>query len=192
MSEDISGILKSAAAAARPVVDGLDEAHFDDRTPCAEYGVKDLLNHLFLVVVNFQVLATGAGADFSTTPDRLTGDWRGEFGAETERLVAAWSAPEALEGVSAGMGLPQPVVARMALLDLTLHAWDLARATGQDYAPDAGVVDELLEFLVMMAPMARENGMLGEPVEVSADAPAFDRLLGGSGRDPRWSGRPIE
>lgn len=192
MSEDICGLLKSAAAAARPVVDGIDDARLGDPTPCAEYDVKNLINHLFLVVTNFQVLAAGEGADFSTTPDRLTGDWRGEFAAETERLVAAWSAPGALEGVSAGMGLPQTTVARMVLLDLTLHAWDLARATGQDFTPVPGAADSLHGFMDEMGPTARKMGMLGEPVEVAADAPAFERLLGLSGRDPRWSGRPIE
>ena len=192
MSEDISGLLETAAATARPVVDGIDEKHFGDPTPCAEYDVKDLLNHLFLVVTNFQALASGAEADFSATPDRLTGDWRGEFGAETERLVVAWSAPGAMEGVAAGMGLPQPIVARMALLDLTLHAWDLARATGQDFAPAPEVVDTLLGFLATMAPMARQNGVLGEPVDVGEGASDFERLLGRSGRDPRWTGRPIE
>lgn len=192
MSEDIPGVLKSAAAVARPVVEGVTEARFGDPTPCAEYDVKELLNHLFLVVTNFQALAKGGTADFSTTPDRLTGDWRGEFGAETERLVEAWSAPEALEGVSAGMGLPQPVVAKMILLDLTIHAWDLARATGRDFTPDPRAVSVLLGFLGDMAPMARANGVFGEEVEVGDDATDFERLLGGSGRDPQWKGRPIE
>lgn len=192
MSEEISGLLKSAAAAARPVVDGVGEEHFGAPTPCAEYDVKALLNHLFQVVTNFQALASRGSADFSSTPDRLTGDWRGEFGAETERLVAAWSAPDALEGVSAGMGLPQAIVARMALLDLTLHAWDLARATGQDFTPADGTVSALFELVDTMAPTARERGMFGEPVEVPEGASDFERLLGETGRDPGWSRRPIE
>ncbi|GIG64341.1 TIGR03086 family metal-binding protein [Phytomonospora endophytica] len=192
MSEEISAHLKSAAAAARPVVDGVTEGHFGDPTPCAEYDVKQLLNHLFQVVTNFQALATRASADFSSTPDRLTGDWRAEFGAETERLVAAWSAPDALEGVSAGMGLPQVVVARMALLDLTLHAWDLSRATGQDFTPAEGVLDELFALVETMGPTARERGVFGEPFEVPEGASDFARLLGAAGRDPGWNRRPIE
>lgn len=193
MSEDISGLVKSAAALARPVVEGIDDTRLSDPTPCAEYEVKDLLNHLILVVTQFQALARHGQGDFSQTPDRVAaGDWRTEFAVESEKTVAAWSEPGALDGVSAGMGLPQATVGRMVLLDLTLHAWDLARATGQDYTPEPDVVSSLLLFLDDMAPMAREMGMFGEAVDVPADADPFTRVLAGSGRDPRWTGRPIE
>jgi hypothetical protein len=71
------------------------------------------------VVVNFQSLAQHKPADFSSTPDyTATEGWREAFAQETEKLVEAWSEPSALQGVSAGMGLPQPVIGQMALLDL--------------------------------------------------------------------------
>lgn len=193
MSEDISGLLKSAAALARPVVDGVGENQLSAPTPCAEFDVKDLLNHMLLVVTQFQALARHEAADFSETPDRVGtgGDWRGDWASEAERVVAAWSEPGALDGVSAGMGLPQLTVGRMVLLDMTLHVWDLARATGQDYTPAPGTVESLQAFLDDMAPMARKMGIFGDPVEVPDDADPFARVLAGSGRDPRWS-RPIE
>ena len=71
-----------------------------------------------------------------------TTGWRDGFAEQTERLVDAWSDPTALDGVSPGMGLPQEVVGQMALLDLTLHPWDLAMAHGQAYQPVAGAVAE--------------------------------------------------
>lgn len=181
----ISKLLRDAADVAVPVLGGIQDEQLGAATPCTEYRVGDLVNHLFQVVVNFQSLARREPADFSTTPDVLGTDWRARFVTETDALVAAWSPASALEGVSPGMGLPQPTVGRMALLDLTLHAWDLAVATGQAYTPSAAAVDELLVMVDEMGPMARQMKVFGDEVPVGADADAFTRLLGEAGRDPR-------
>ncbi|WP_344524644.1 TIGR03086 family metal-binding protein [Streptomyces albiaxialis] len=186
MANELSELMERSAHRTVPVVQGVTDARLGDPTPCSEYDVRDLLNHLFHVVVGFQALAAKGTADFSTTPDYLDGDWRARFGEETGRLVAAWGEPGTLEGKSQGFGMPQRTVAHMVLGDLTVHGWDLARATGQAYAPDDDVVGELLPAFEGMGPMAREMGVLGEEVPVPAGAPPFERLLGLMGRDPRW------
>lgn len=188
MSEDVKELLTEAAAAAMPVIEDIDDADLDGPTPCADFTVRELANHLHQVIVNFQILATRAGADWSNTPDVLAEPgWKKSFAVETQKLAEAWGAPDALEGVSAGMGLPQTIVAQMALLDLTLHAWDLARGTGHEFRPAPAAVDALTGFIETMAPMARKNGVFKDEVAVPEDADAFERLLGKSGRDPRWS-----
>ncbi|WP_348772298.1 hypothetical protein [Streptomyces sp. SS52] len=58
-------------------------------------------------------------------------DWRAAFAREADALVAAWAAPGAEEGTTGQMEMPARTVAHMALLDLTVHAWDLAVATVQ-------------------------------------------------------------
>ncbi|WP_328318978.1 hypothetical protein [Streptomyces sp. NBC_00388] len=88
------------------------------------------------------------------------------------------------------MRLPAGTVGHMVLGELTVHAWDLACATGQDLAPGAAVIGELLPALADMAPMARAAGMFGEPVYVPAGAPAPGRVLALTGRGPQWSSRP--
>jgi len=187
MRDDFADLLDGAARAAVPVVRGVDEAQFGAPTPCAEYDVRALLNHLFHVVVNFQALAGRGTADFSVTPDRLTGDWRDRFAAETGRLVEAWSAPGALEGTSQGMGLPQHTVGEMVLGDLTVHAWDLARATGQDYVPYGPSLPVLDAGLSGLAPTARQMKVFGEPFPVADGASPFARVLAVTGRDPDWA-----
>jgi uncharacterized protein (TIGR03086 family) len=151
--------------------------------------ISDLLNHLFHVVVSFQELAARRDVDFGTTPDYLGegGDWRARFAAETDALTAAWAAPGADEGVAGQMGLPARTVASLALTDLTIHAWDLAAATGQSFTPDPAAVEELFVLAEQMGPMAREAKQFGEPVPVAAAAQPFDRLLAATGRDPRWT-----
>ncbi|SCK57544.1 TIGR03086 family metal-binding protein [Streptomyces sp. WMMB 322] len=189
MTNEISPLLEGAAAQARPVVHGVRDEQMGLPTPCSEYDVSALLNHLFHVVVSFQSLAAGGSADFSSTPDYLDGgraDWRARFDEETARLVEAWSAPGALEGTSQGMGLPQRTVGGMVLGDLTVHAWDLARATDQDFHPYGPGLPELLEGWRELAPMGRKMKVFGEPFPVSGNASPFDELLALSGRDPDW------
>jgi uncharacterized protein (TIGR03086 family) len=189
MTKKISDLLDAASRQTVPVVRGVTDDRLAARTPCAEFDVRDLLNHLFHVVISFQELAARRDVDFGTTPDYLGegGDWRARFAAETEALTAAWAAPGADEGTAGRLGLPARTVASLALTDLTIHAWDLARATGQPYSPDPAAVEELFVLAAQMGPMARETKQFGEPVPVPHDAPPFDRLLAATGRDPRWT-----
>jgi uncharacterized protein (TIGR03086 family) len=187
MTAKISEMLDAAAREAVPVVRGMGEDQLGKRTPCAEYTVRDLLNHLFHVVIGFQALAAKKDADFTTTPDYFSGDWRGRFADETVRLVEAWAAPGADEGVSGSMNFPARTVGNMVLLDLTVHAWDLARATGQDFTADAASVRALSALIEEMGPTPREMKVFGEPFPVPEGASAFDTLLAATGRDPQWS-----
>ncbi|MFJ9581742.1 TIGR03086 family metal-binding protein [Streptomyces sp. NPDC101191] len=189
MTYRIADLLANAAVRAVPLVRDTADDDLGAPTPCADYDVRGLLNHLTHVIVNFQLLAAKQPSDFSGRPDYLADpDWRARFEKETAQLVAAWAEPGADEGTTGAMDMPARTVASMVLLDLTVHAWDLARATGRTFAPDPVVVTELAGEVERMAPMARTMGVFGEPVELPADAPAFERLLAVTGRDPRaWA-----
>ncbi|GAB2589061.1 TIGR03086 family protein [Paractinoplanes abujensis] len=188
MTTEIGALLAAAAERTVPIVRGIRDEQLGEPTPCTEFRVRDLLNHLFQVVVSMQAAARREQLDFSTTPDFLTEGWRDRFAAETGNLVAAWSDPVALEGVSPGMGLPQSLVGHLALADLTIHGWDLATATGRPYAPDDGAVEALLPFMEQMAPTGRKMGAFrDEVVEAPAGAADFERLLAFSGRTAQGS-----
>ncbi|WP_395570383.1 TIGR03086 family metal-binding protein [Streptomyces sp. BK79] len=184
----VAALIEAAARQTVPVVRGIGDDALIVPTPCADYDVRALVDHLHHVVVQFQELAAKREADFSTTPStvRPDTDWRAEFARETGALVTAWAAPGAEEGTSGQLGLPARTVAHMALLDLTVHAWDLAVATGQPYEADPEVVAELVDAVEAMAPQAREYGVFGPEVPVPARATALERVLAMTGRDPRW------
>lgn len=184
-TKPLGALLAAAVSRAVPVVAGIDDKALDARTPCADYDVKALVNHLLHVVVEFQKLAVKQDSDFSSTPDYVAeGGWRERFAREAEALVEAWSAPGAEEGTSGSLGMPARLVGSMALLDVTVHAWDLARATGGEYAADPAVVGELLAAVERLAPTAREMGAFGAAVPVDPHADPFERMLAGTGRDP--------
>ncbi|WP_228044379.1 TIGR03086 family metal-binding protein [Streptomyces ferrugineus] len=185
----IGELLGLARERAVPVVRGIPDEALAGPTPCAEYDVKALVNHLFQVIVQFQRLAVKETSDFGETPDRVGEgpDWRERLADEADRLVAAWSAPGAEEGTTGGMNMPARLVGSMALLDLTVHVWDLARATGQDHpGADEAVVTELTGAVAELAPTARKMGVFGEPVAEPEGASRFERLLARTGRDPHW------
>ncbi|MFJ6654773.1 TIGR03086 family metal-binding protein [Streptomyces sp. NPDC091377] len=188
----IAELLGIARERAVPVVRAVPDAALGARTPCAEYDVKALVNHVFQVVIEFRKLAAKEAADFSGgIPDLVGSDpgWRERFAAETELLVAAWAAPGAEEGTTGAWRMPAALVGAMALLDLTVHGWDLARATGQEYRVDEGsaaVVERLTGAVAELGPTARSQGVFGEPVPVAEGASGFERLLALTGREPGW------
>lgn len=193
-TQPVGDLLAVARDRAAAVVRGIPDGALDAPTPCSEYDVKALANHLFQVVVEFQKLAAKEESDFSATPDRVgtDPDWRERFRGEADRLVTAWSAPGAEEGTAGAWQMPARLVGCMALLDLTVHPWDLARATGQEYPigdPEelAAVVRQLTATVAELAPTAKATGVFGDPVPVAEDAPPFERLLAQTGRDPHWA-----
>ena len=84
--------------------------------------------------------------------------------------------------------LPVPdAIDRFYTVDVFMHTWDLARATGQDDRLDPGLCADLLAGMEPMEAVIRGSGQYGPRVPVAAEADAQTRLLGFIGRDPAWS-----
>ena len=86
--------------------------------------------------------------------------------------------------------MPAEIMGTVALDELVLHGWDLARATGPPYTCDPASSAAVLAFTSASARPERaasREGLFGPVVEVPEDAPAFDRALGFAGRDPGWT-----
>jgi uncharacterized protein (TIGR03086 family) len=187
--------LRAAADLAQPVIDGIPDGMLKGPTPCTEYDVQTLVNHLFHVLVQFRKLATkGVSGEFGTPPDYVAQgpDWRQRFAAAADELIAAWSAPGADEGTHEAWNMPMRTVGAMALLDIGVHGWDLARATGQTYEPGETVSEALRAAAALtasMLPRGREMGMFAQPVTLPEGyVPSeFERVLVNGGRDPRWT-----
>ncbi|MCM6774922.1 TIGR03086 family metal-binding protein [Nocardia sp. CDC159] len=182
--------MESAAAALESVVAGIADEQLELPTPCADTTVRDLLVHVVGLTEAFRQAATKGSVGRSEPPQvgpqaPLVADWRTRIPAQLKALVAAWRDPAAWEGETeaGGVTMPAAVMALVALDEVIVHGWDLARATGQDYHPAAADLTLLLDFLREF-PSEGTPGMFGPHVPVPADAPLLHRVLGRTGRDP--------
>lgn len=177
------------------LVAGVPDAGLGGRTPCPAYAVGDLLGHLAGLAVAFR---DAARKDLGSTTDTAPGaaapslpaSWRTELPRVLDELAEAWRDPAAWTGMTraGGVDLPGDIAGVVAVDELVIHGWDLARATGQEYAPDQAALDASHAFLLAAAQdESRGGGIFGAVVPVPDDAPLLDRAVGLSGRDPGWT-----
>jgi uncharacterized protein (TIGR03086 family) len=181
--------LGPAAAATARVVAGIRDEQLTAPTPCEGTPVAGLLGHLTGLAYAFRMAAEKTPVDgtASTDPAHLPADWRSYVPGQLDALAAAWRDPAAHEGMASagGVEMPAEVMAVVALDEVVVHGWDLAVATGQPFGVDPAVADACREFAESFGD-DRPPSLYGPVVPVPADAPALDRLLGATGRDPRW------
>jgi len=186
--------LTTACQRTSDVLMNITDEQLNGRTPCERLSLRDLVAHVGGLALAFTAAARkeeppGGGnptADASALPD----DWRVEIPDRLAALADSWRDPAAYEGsTQAGpIEMPADAAALVALDEVTIHAWDLAVATGQRYDADPAAVDACAGFVATFdAP--RDGGLFGPEVAVPDSASAFDRLLGATGRDPHWSPR---
>jgi uncharacterized protein (TIGR03086 family) len=154
-------------------------------TPCTRFDVHRLCEHLLGTMIR----SCYAAAKKPVPPDApvtLTdAPWR-VYPGVVDRLVAAWSKPEAWEGETsfAGEVRPAALAGRITILELTVHGWDLAQATGQGFKAEDDVVATAAAVAAEIAPRARPTGAFGPELPAAADATALERLLAFTGRGP--------
>jgi len=188
--------------AARQLSDLLRRIHDDQLgapTPCGESTVGDVLDHVGGLAQAFAAAATKNFGPMTSTPPapdgaRLSAGWRVEIPNHLAALAQAWADPVAWKGMTqaGGVSLPGEVAGRIALNEIVLHAWDIARATDQPYQQDPGSLEACLASLSAMYPpedLERRKGIFGPPVNVPEDAPLVDRVVAFSGRHPTWNAR---
>lgn len=173
-------------------VKGVRSEHWDSPTPCQEWTVRDLTNHV-------------AGEDLWTTPlmqgstiqevgDRFDGDLLGEdpissalaAAGEATRSVAETLPTDGTVHLSYGEESMAEYVHQLAA-DHLVHGWDLAVATGGDTSLDPALVAEVSAWFADREELYRQAGMIGPRTLVEGD-PQAD-LLAAFGRDPAWRPR---
>ncbi len=127
--------------------------------------------------------------------DNLDPEWATRLPAQLRDLVTAWRDPAAWEGdtEAGGVPMPAPIMGCVAMSELVLHGWDLAKATGQPFTADEQSLEAVHVFTSMMAEPGQEasrEGLYGPVVPVPDDAPMLDRVLGLAGRSPDWAPQP--
>ena len=186
---DVRGLYRRAQDVFGNRVHGVTDDQWATGTPCAEWDVGALVNHVLSEVCWAVPLL--AGRTIAEVGDRFDGDLLGDD------PVARWdeAAAEALVAVGEDGSLdcivhlsfgdfPGRVYLLQLFADLLIHGWDLSTATGQDSRLDPDLVDACAAWFVDWAPGYREFGAVAERPVVGPDADAQQRLLAEFGRTP--------
>lgn len=168
-------------------VHGVPDDRWDAETPCADWSVRDLVNHL--VSEHLWAPPLLAGQTIEQVGDRFDGDLLGDDPAAAWDRAMAASLPAFADAsddqdVHLSFGtVPVEVYASQMLVDLTVHCWDLARGAGLPDKLDPGTVEKSLEYARAHTDQYAASGLFAPAVEVAGEDPQ-DLLLGLLGRDP--------
>ena len=186
---NIAALHRRALESTRVVVVGLDPTRWETSTPCEEWTIRELLNHV--IAGNWWAARLASGASISDVGTELDGDQvgdnpRGSYDASADAAARAFEAPGALEAPCAVSYGPVPgsVYAGHRFIDVLIHGWDLAVASGQDSTLASDLIKGAWQVLEPQLDMLRSSGMFGDDLEIPGDADAETRLLMTLGRHP--------
>jgi uncharacterized protein (TIGR03086 family) len=184
--------LGPAARRMASLVVAVPESALGEPTPCERYTVGDLLDHVSGAARAFTAAAVKKPLEGAASGDaaKLGPDWRTRIPRELSALAEAWHEPDAWTGMTraGGVDLPGDIAGIVALDELVIHGWDLAKATRQPAGYD-GTELHVVHAMVQQFRSSGVEGLFGPPVAVPDDAPLLDRIVGLAGRDPAWERR---
>ena len=189
--KNLSAEMAAASAEAARVVGNVPRNALDTPTPCGDWDLRTLLNHTILwTSYSAERRAHGESVAEELMNKDFTADpgFREDYARQIGQAVRAWSAPEAWAGTRNVMGDATPAadVGAMLLMEVGLHGWDVARATGQEFTVDDRTAEALEDVVSAQAELFRKYQGFADAVEPPKDATAFERALTLSGRDPDW------
>ena len=187
MAFDLPDAHARALEQTRAYVADIAPGQWHEPTPCEGWDVRVLVNHI--VAGNFWVAPLLRGSTIDEVGDRYDGDVLGDNpvdaydrsaveAARAGRVPGAMTAPCA---VSYGP-VPGEVYLGHRFIDVFIHGWDVATATGQDNALDPELVEQCWGVLEPQMDLLSASGMFGTRVDLPDGAPPEDRLLAALGR----------
>jgi uncharacterized protein (TIGR03086 family) len=170
------------------IVDQVQPEQLDKSTPCTDWNVRSLVNHMVGTLDALEAPARGEQIDFSAqqVDDVIGTSPSAAFSRKSTEFVAVWSAPGAMDRVVKTMFGEQPAefYLGLATADMLLHGWDLATAIGVPYSMNeetaAGVLNRMQG---MLNPEMRGSGKaFAEEAPANPNASVQERLVAFSGR----------
>lgn len=153
-------------------------------TPCTAFDVRALVNHIVYDLETFARLLTGQPRG-SADADLLGADWSRSYRQAAAALLEIWREQGTDGTMRTGLGeLPRTWALGQHLSDITVHAWDVARATGQSTELNPELAEVSLEWAHENLKPQFRGQAFGPEVPVPESAPIYDRLVGFFGRAP--------
>jgi uncharacterized protein (TIGR03086 family) len=170
------------------IVAGVQTDQLGDASPCEGWTVRDLLNHTISGMRMSTAAARGEKPDENLYSGDLVGDDPGaSYEREAAALKEAWSDPGLLERpCELPFGtVPGAMAANIGFVEMLVHGWDIAKATGQQPDMDPELSEVALGVISQMpADQMRQPGVFGPEVPCAEGASIHDRLAAFLGRQP--------
>jgi uncharacterized protein (TIGR03086 family) len=173
----------------------LDGERWHAPTPCDDWDVRALLNHV--ANEDLWTVPLMEGATIDEVGNRFDGDVLGDDPLGIARAACDTAMIAAASGIVAGRTVhlsfgdtPAEEYAYQLAADHIIHGWDLAVATGGERAIDPELVEACAAWFVEREDLYRGAGAIGARPAVAAGAEPDDpqdRLLLAFGRDPAWT-----
>jgi uncharacterized protein (TIGR03086 family) len=202
---DPRSVFAHAVATAGATIAAVQPGQLTAATPCDEYDVRTLIGHM--VAVLDRVTLMGEGSDPMASPRLVTGvdddGWHAAWTNAAHRVQAAWTDDAALDRTVVLPWAQAPGADMLAMYssELSVHTWDLARATGQQPQwneqvleialvasgglPDGDRAAAFEQMRPNLPPEIAAGGPpFGNPIAADAEAPLIDKLVAWYGRRP--------
>ncbi|MDT0300760.1 TIGR03086 family metal-binding protein [Streptomonospora wellingtoniae] len=164
-------------------VEGVPEGRWASPTPCPGWTARDLLRHMIDNHTNMPSYVGVAIELRTSVEDDPVAAWHEARSALQEVLDDPEQAAKEFDGYFGRISLARTVDDFLGF-DLVVHAWDLARATGQDETLPAAEVTRVFEGARRLGDTLRMEGVCGPEVSVPESASEQDRMLAYLGRRP--------
>jgi len=183
--------MQRACVSTERIVEGVSPAQYSLATPCDDWDVRALMNHVLGTLSLGSALLGDTRPDVNMAPGELP-----DVDLVGDDPVAAYRVRvEALLGSARGDaltrshttplgGMPGAVLGGFTTLDITVHGWDLAKATGQETTLDPSLATEVLGFARQTISDTTRAPRIGPEVAVAPGASVTDQLVGYLGRRP--------
>jgi uncharacterized protein (TIGR03086 family) len=186
-------MMQAICDATERVVADVEPAHHQLSTPCSEWCVRDLANHLLATLelgralLSDEMSTVQAGPGQVPAKDLIGDDLIGAYRSGAKALIAATTA-ESIGGMhTTPLGeMPGAGLAGFVALDVLVHGWDLARAIGREATITPTLAEPMLEFArqAISDDMGTRAPLIGPEVAVPVDSDPTSRLVAYLGRTP--------
>jgi uncharacterized protein (TIGR03086 family) len=171
---------EATLAVLQHVLRGLDSSDLIKQTPCSEYNVAQLADHLMTGITRI-----GAGAGAQMPPLDHDAPLETQVSDAAEAALEAWRR-RGVEGMVELASTQMPAASAVGILSLEflVHAWDFAMATDRHVVVSEPVCDYVQGLASQIVTPQLRAGRFADPVTPSADVGILDRLLAFTGRQP--------
>ena len=174
-------LYEGAMKQTRSYLVGTKASQLNDSTPCTEWNVQALIDHIVGASGMFYTALSG-----NSSAEQKPGSGNLEsFDAISAKVLEAARVPGTMEkNVPSPVGeMPGGQFLTFAFMDTLIHGWDLAKATGQNTQLNTNLAETCYGIFGGQGEMLRSTGQFGPEVKVSDNSSPQDKLLGVLGRE---------